>query len=170
MTPTEYVIAKLATKHGLDRMAAALRAARRVLDQGEAALAAARSALEAAQPRHGDRCGASRSGSSIGPWWVCGLALGHEGPCVAEEAARRPEERDHMATGEPRTCDVKGCKHPIVYYCGCGRCDREPSPKEAFFSCFLHQYAVGCTHLAVRERDAVWYVGGPESRAAYLRK
>lgn len=78
----------------------------------------------------------------------------------------KPNER---AAERDRTCDHKGCANTASYYCGCERCDREPSSTEAFFACAAHRNEVDAYHRRVRGRRAKWYVGTEEHRAQYLR-
>lgn len=69
-----------------------------------------------------------------------------------------------------RTCDHTGCASSASYYCGCERCDREPSASEAFFACAAHRNEVDAKHRRVRGPSAKWYVGTEEHRATFLRR
>ena len=68
-------------------------------------------------------------------------------------------------------CDAKDCDRAIRFYCGCRRCDSEPHATEAFFSCDLpeHQYAGSVKHERIRGREAEWFGGNEDDRAAFLR-
>jgi hypothetical protein len=61
-----------------------------------------------------------------------------------------------MILAKPR-CDARGCNDaPIVFECGCRRCQSEPEIEEHFYSCAGHVDDVNEKHMRIRGRPAQW--------------